>query len=371
MSRSQFRIKGLNQEKVFNSLSKEVKVYNIKRESHDKATFEVDSKYEKKTKSLLSGCGLEVEVLGSKGFTKKILNLFKNYGIILGIVLSLIFYLVQYSLVLKVEVWGSVTLPKEEIEMFTNSILPSRFKSKINTKLIESEIKDKYSLASSVSVAIIGQSLIVNLNEGVLPSEMGGEFRPLVSDYDGLVTSINLIQGTLNVKVGDIVQKGDVLVCPYIIDTDGQERKVKPKADIEAEIWIQKQYCHKDYVVKTQRTGNKVVSSKVMLSGKVIYSHNKEAHFKNYEIENEQRDLTTNNLIPFKLERTVYYELETVEISKPFYENKEEIINLARENVLIFLQKNEIIKEEKYFVREGGGCYFIDYIVTTSRNIGG
>ena len=371
MNRSQFQIKGLNQEKAFNTLSKEVKVYKIKRKEHNLSTFEVDSKDEKKTKNILGSQGLEVSVLGHKGILKQIKNLLKSYGIIVGIIISLCLYIFQYNMIFKIEVRGSEGGIESEVKIFTSQILPSRFKQKINTKEVERKIKDNFQLVSSVSVAIVGQSLVINLNEAVLPPEMNDEFQPLVSEENGVVTKIELIQGTLNVKVGDVVKKGDILVYPYIIDTDGKERKVKPSAVIDADVWFEKEYCHKDYVVRTQRTGRKSNSCKVTLKGKTIYSHEEKRDFENFEVETNSQNLVDNNLIPFVLERTVYYELETVEITKPFEENKEEIIDLARENVLIFLQKNEIIKEEKYFVRQGGGCYFIDYIIYVSRNIGG
>ncbi len=371
MNRSQFTVKGLNQEKAFNNLSKEIKVYKIKRSEYNLSTFEVDSKNEKKATSILSSMGLEVSVVGRKGFTKKIKTFFSFYGIICGLIISIFFYILQYNFILKIEVWGSKNLSASEVKDYADSLLGSHFKSKIDTKEIENKIKDKFHLASSVSVAIVGQTLIINLNEGILPPEMEEEFLPIVSEEEGLVTAITLVQGTLNVKVGDIVKKGDVLVFPYIIDADGNERKVKPQAQIEAEVWLRKEYCHKDYVVKSQRTGQKAVCNRILLNGKEIYKYESKTQFDCYEEETTCQNLILNNLLPFKFERTTRYELETVEISKPFEENKDEIVSLARQNVLIFLQKNEIIKEEKYFVREGGGCYFIDYIITTCRDIGG
>ena len=364
-------MKGLGQEKAYNLLSKKVKVYKITRKEHNLSTFEIESRDEKKIKEIVAGTGVEVQSIGEKGISKKIKDFFCCYGIIAGLVIASMLYFLQYNFVFKIEVWGNKTITTVEVKDYTNKILTSKLKAKINTKDIENKIKRNFNLASSVSVAIIGQSLVVNLCEGVLPPEMEGDFESIKSDYDGLVTDIKLIQGTLNVKVGDVVQKGDILVYPYIIDTDGEKREVKPQAEIMADIWLRGEYCHKDYTIKTQRTGNYEVKSNVFLGNKIIYSQNKILKFQDFEEEKKVEDLVYNNLLPFKVEKTYYYELETVEINKPYEENKEEIIELARQNVLIFLEKNEIIKEEKYFVREGGGCHFIDYVITANRNIGG
>lgn len=370
MSRSKFEILGLNQEKVFNLLSKEVKVYKIKRE-HNRATFEVDSENEKKVYSILNNFNLSLNLLGQNGFKKKVKKFFSSIGLVIGCVICLFIYLIQYNFVLKIEVWGNEEVSSSEIKSYANEILTSRFKGDINTKQVEEKIKKKFEVVSSVSVAIVGQTLVINLNEADIPSEMKGEFEPLVSQEDGIITKISLIQGTLNVKVGDIVKKGDVLVYPYIIDTDGEERKVQPQAEIEADVWLRKEYCHKDYVLKTQRTGRTSQVATVLLFGKEIYRYKSKIEFEFFEEEKNSQDLIINNIIPFKLERKICYELENVEIIKPFDENKSEILELARQNVLIFLKKNEIIKDEKYFVREGGGCHFVDYIITVSREIGG
>lgn len=371
MSRSKFEILGLNQEKAFNLLSKEVKIYKIKRIEHNRATFEVDSRNEKKVYSILQTFNLSINLLERVGFKKRVEKLLSSVGLVLGGIICFIVYIIQYNFVLKIEVWGSEEVSSSEIKSYADEILTSRLKKDINTKKVEEKIKNRFDKVSSVSVAIVGQTLVINLNEGLIPPEMGDDFQPIISQEDGLVTKVTLIQGTLNVKVGDIVKKGDILVYPYIIDTDGEERKVQPKAEIEGDVWLRAEYCHKDYLVKTQRTGRISREERVILFGKVIYSYNKKQEFELFEEELSVQNLATNNILPFKLERKICYELEKVEEIMPFEENKSEILDLARQNVLIFLKKNEIIKEEKYFIREGGGCHFIDYLLTVNRNIGG
>lgn len=371
MNRSCFEIRGLNQERELNSLSKEVKLYKVKRLEYNKTTFEVARKNEKQVFDILSTSNLEITFLGHRGLKNFVKKFCSSVGLVVGILTSLIFYILQYGVIMKIEVCGNSEVSTAEIVNYTNSILASRIKSEINEREIEDKIKSNFKLVSSISVAIVGQTLVINLNEGNLPIEMEGEFLPIVSEADCLITKIDLIQGTINVKVGDIVKKGEILVYPYIIDSEGERRNVQPKAEIEADVWLKGEYCHNDHVVKIQRTGKVAVVNRVLLFEKEIYKYSEENKFSIFEEETECRYLVESNTLPFKLERKIYYEMEKVEIFQPFEENKTEIIELARKNVLIFLKKNEIIKEEKYFVREGGGCHFIDYFITVSRNIGG
>ena len=52
-----FKIKGLNQERSFNNISKTVSIYNIKKEDDGTSQFEVDYKDAKKTKKFLEQQG--------------------------------------------------------------------------------------------------------------------------------------------------------------------------------------------------------------------------------------------------------------------------------------------------------------------------
>ena len=81
-------------------------------------------------------------------------------------------------------------------------------------------------------------------------------------------------------------------------------------------------------------------------------------------------NLTHNLIIPFKLKKTIFYEVEIIEHIQPFEEVKDEKIEQARQKALIFLQENEIIINENYTIKEDIGCFVINYTITTNRNIG-
>lgn len=370
MSRTIIKIKGLNQEKTINLLSKKVKIYNFKREEQNIAQFEVDYSKGKETVSFLKSSGIEVTEIRHRGIKYHLKQLLTSYGLIFAIILSTVFYCLQYNLVLKIEVWGGEEI-SSEVKDYTQRILPSRIKSQIDSTKIENQIKQNFGGISSVSVAIIGQSLIVNLNESVVPDEMKGEQEPIRATCDGIITKINLVQGTLNVNEGDIVKTGDILVYPYICDSQGQQRQVKAVAEIYADVFLTTNFTHYDYQIKTARTGNKVKTSCVVLGNLLIYDNSKPHNFVYFEVEESRSKLSQNNLIPFEVVEKTYYELETVEINRPFDQNKDEIIEQVREKTLIFLQENEIIINENVNIREEAGCHMIEYVITTNRNIGG
>lgn len=370
-NKTTFKIKGLNQERYFNNISKSINIYNIKKEDDGISQFEVGYKDRKKTKQILEREGYQILSVTNHGILFNIKKIFFRYGIVAGLIFCLLFYILQYNFILQIKVLGQPSEIQSLIKEYVQDNLKSSFKYNIDTKKIENSIKERFDEVSSVSVAIYGQTLLINYNPSTIPEQLQGEFDPIISQYDGMITDIELISGTLNVHVGDIVQKGEELVSPYIVDTDEEIRQVTPIAKITMDVWISESVAHYDYRLETRRTGKKVISSYVKLGELVIYSHEEENNFKEYELESYSRSLTKNLLLPFKLEKMVYYETQTDEIVEPFEEVKEEVIQKAREKTLIFLDKNAIIIDENYVIRDAGNVHNVIYTITTSVTLGG
>ena len=366
-NRSHFKIKALNKEKILNNLSKDFLLFNIKQTDR---YIEFDSNKEdgEKIETILLKNNVKELSVKHKGF--KLKTLLKMWGVIVGLILGLCAYCFQYFFIFKIEVWGCENLSDKELIFFVENQLNSKFRYFINTKEIEIAVKNNFEKVSSVSIAIVGQSLIVSINEAVLPNEMEGEFSPIISQYDGLVTDINLVQGTCNVQVGDIVQKGDVLVYPYIYDADGEQMAVQPKAQIQADVWIKSEDVFYEYLIKEERTGRKIVCSEVSLFNLIIYSNTKENSFDNYESEVESYYLTKNNILPFIYKKYTFYETKTIEINRNFEEEKDEVIEKLRAKSLISLSENEIIKDEKCSINNAGGIYYLSYTITIEKDIG-
>ena len=366
---SHFKIKSLNKEKIFNKLSKIFNIYNIK-EYEGYTEFEVDENDGKKVEKFLLENKSNILEIKHNGIKYKFFKILKMWGIISGCLMSLLFCFLQNLFVWKIDVWGCENINESEIIDFVKSSFTNYYKGNINTKNIEIELKNNFEDISSVSVAIVGQSLIININEAIIPEEMQGEYEPLVSNYDGIITSIDLVQGTVNVKVGDIVKKGDVLVYPYIFDGDGERMPIQPKAEIKAEVWIKNEETFYEYQIKEIRTGNKIECSSVSLFGLEIYSNVNNNNFENYQTEKNSVFLSKNNFLPLVYTKITFYETKTIEIERNFEDEKENIIEKLRQNSLIYLTGNEIILNENCTINESNGIYFISFILTVEKDLG-
>lgn len=370
-NRSKVVIKTLNQEKLFNNLSKVLKIYNLKRLDSNKVEFEVDFVKYQKLKKFLKSNKIEILFSSHRGFLFLFKKLFSRGGVVSALIFSLILYSFQYFIVWDCYVNGIEEKYKNEILTYVKKECKGVFKWRINTKDLEMKVKNNFSSVSSISVAIIGQSVVININQKNIPDEMKDSFSPLISEYNGIITKINLIQGTLNCKVGDIVKSGDVIVYPYVIDSQGEKRNVQPKADIFADIWLKGESYHYDYRLKTERTGKKITLNYVLLNNLQIYKQSKIISFEDYQIEESKNCISKNLLLPMFLVKKTYYQIETKEIKESFEDVKDKIFQEAKQKALIFLQENEIILKENYTVKDAGGCHYVCYNATINRNIGG
>ena len=102
-----------------------------------------------------------------------------------------------------------------------------------------------------------------------------------------------------------------------------------------------------------------------------MYKSKNVDEFLSCEQEVSWQNLTNNNLLPLKIKRICLYETTTEEVFTDFSKIKDQLIQNAREKALIFLEKNEIIKEENYTIKEESGWHEVVFVLTVEKNIGG
>ena len=363
----QFKIKGLNQEKNLNILAKKFPIYDIVRVSKNCAVFKVNIMHAKKIRKALIDLNYEIieeKKLGAISMLLRVVNVY----IISAFVISSILIFAQSPYIWQYEILGEENLSKTEVVSFIKDNF-TKNKYKLNTKSVEGALYKEYEEISFVSVIVRGQTLIVNIKEKLLPEEIYGEFEPIISEYDGKVTGINLISGTMAVKTGDYIKAGDVLVYPYYDDA-GTIKKVMANAEITMEIYHTSSITHFEDRIELVRTGRSSVNTEVLLFNLPIYSNIYEMDYKLYETETNEQNLINNNILPLKLKRTTYYELEEVKIHETFEEAKDRLLKEAREKALINAGDCDIIVDEYYTVEPFETYTVLNYCIVEEIKVG-
>ena len=163
------------------------------------------------------------ETLGIYGF---FLNIRKNYGFIIGFIVSALFLLFTSSLVWDVRISGNEILSDYDVEESLRDLglgIGSRW-SKIDNSDIETELLSLNPNIAWISVNRRGTVAYVEIIESENVDKnvaISRGYSNVVADFDGVIEEITVKEGVAAVKVGDVVRSGDILISGIIENEQG------------------------------------------------------------------------------------------------------------------------------------------------------
>lgn len=318
-------LNGYNLDNLLKTLhSKKITIFNISRPSRNNIIFEILDKDYKKVKRHILNFKMKTTLGVFKRFPKFMLA---NLGIVIGVFVGSVFGIFASQYTWQIKIYGTEGLSVHEIEnvLSKNGIR----KGKINLKTseeIENVLLNHYDRLAQVSVIRQGTSIIINLSEKLVYSEE--KFSPITAKYNGIIKEINIITGTTNVKVGDYVNIGDVLVLPFNLNSNGEKVGVKPLAEITAEIFVVAKCEMKKTEQVLVRTGKTLTKYLYKFKNKNLFSSKFKNSFALFEVNVYNENIS--ELLPLNRDVCVYHELAHAEIEHNFEQEK---LNLAQESV--------------------------------------
>ena len=241
----------------------------------------------------------------------------------------------------------------------------------IDRKEIARNLTIELSESSLISIEIKGVTLIVNIKERITrPDQDNQEFSDeIVSGFDCQITKIALLNGTVMVRSGDIVKKGEILGAAYEDYYEGSE-KIRKSIRAEGEFWgkvwfTSTRYCATESV-QYKQTGN----SKTHFIWEMFFKNRKikPSPYSLYESKSEVIKL--DFLLPLTIYKTKYYELKpelvgmTLEQAQALY--GAEVLEEARQKV----DKEAVILNSYIRAYEENGLIRIDGVVETEMKVG-
>ncbi len=113
----------------------------------------------------------------------------------------------------------------------------------IDLDAVQTGLLQEMPTLSFVSVTLQGNRLDVQVYVRTPKPTMIDQALPtsVVATQTGIITKINVYQGTAVKKVGDLVQQGETLASALVLPTveQGQARLVHARADVEARTWYE------------------------------------------------------------------------------------------------------------------------------------
>ena len=231
-----FSARGLFPIRLLNQLSaKGVSVWNMRREG-DVVFASMKAKDYKNMLSLRGKNRVFTKVLARHGLPFILKKYRLRVGFVLGVVLyfSMLFYLSNF--VWNVEIVGTERLnPDEVLSVCENLGIKEGVKiSSLDQHTLPSLIALELDFVAWCSVNIEGVKVTVNISESADTEFTDNTPCNLVAACDGVITKIEVLNGTIAVKLGQTVKKGDLLVSGFVEYKDGGSDIVAAKGQVVA-----------------------------------------------------------------------------------------------------------------------------------------
>lgn len=357
-------------------ISKNVLLWNSKRKKSSFLYTNIGMKDFKKIKEIAKITKCRVKIQRKRGLPF-LLNKYKKrkiFVISLAIILLLIFGTSNF--IWNIEITGNDTIETSEImkDLNENGLKTGMIKQKINTKEVINSIRLKRNDIAWIGLNIKGTNAIVSIVESDKKPEIidETEYCNIVTKKDGVITKINVQNGTALVKEGDIVKNGNILVGGWLEGKYTGTRYVHAKAEVEAKVW----YSKKDKISLKQeqkeQTGNIQNCYGININNLKINFTKTLPKFQNYDTisENKKLKIFSNFYFPIEFCKTTYCELETKEITYTPDEAKQILQARLEEELKKEIANQENIVNTQVNYKEEEQEVTVEVIFEVLENIG-
>lgn len=371
------KVEGLFLERFINiCVSKKILLMDIKREKSTIMYANVGIADYKKLKQVARKTKSKIKIQRKKGlpFTIKKYRKRKIFGILFVVIIALL--IVSSNYIWNIEISGNVKITNQEIlqSLEESGIKVGLSKNDIDINAVISKIRLDREDIAWIGITVKGTNAIVKIKEAAKAPEVIDEnkFCNIVANKTGMITKINVQNGTANVKVGDIVEEGDILVNGYLEGKYTGTRYVHGAATVEAKIW----YTKKEKAMLKQQipvqTGNEEKKYSIKFKKNQINLFKTLSKFEKYDTINENKKiiLFSNFYLPIEvvkitnkeyvLQDVTYTNEEqtqilTKKLKKELLEEIGEQKNIVNVNVNTYSQDEAVEVEVTYEVLENIG----------------
>ena len=294
-------------------------IWNLKRKEDIKLKLNANINDFKKICQIARKTKCKVKIESKKGLPFKIHKYKKRKIFLILLIVIILLIALSSNYIWNVEIQEENGLEMENIEenIENAGLKVGALKSKIDTKEIINKIRLERNDVAWMGIELKGTNAIVKLVKADEKPQIIDEddYCNIVSNKAGIITKINAASGTVNVKVGDTVNVGDVLINGWMEGKYTGIRYVHSKGEIEAKVWYTKSKNIKYSTIERKETGNIEEQYAIKFNNFKINLHKGVSKFKNYDtIENEEKiRLFSDFYLPISIIKTTNKEVEEIQ----------------------------------------------------------
>ncbi|NLW90511.1 MAG: sporulation protein YqfD [Syntrophomonadaceae bacterium] len=245
-------LRGKNQERAINMAStRGVFLWDIKKRGDD-LELKVRTSGFSALKQIAEENNFELEVQDRRGlpFIRTILR--RRMAFIGGGFLFVVAMYLLSSFVWSVDVGGNKTIARERIIVAAarHGVYPGAPKWTFSCSEVEKALLQEIDDISYVRLDLKGVKANIKVVEKIVPLQNIDGPGNIVAKKDGMVESVLVLDGQAQVKRGDVVAKGDILISglvipqpsPYVSPEEQIEMEpslVKARGEVKARVWCQ------------------------------------------------------------------------------------------------------------------------------------
>lgn len=339
------RVEGFFIERFINMcISKRILLMDIQREKSSIMYAKVGLADYKKLRQIAKKTKSKVKIQSRKGLPF-ILHKYRKRKIFLALFMVIIIgIIISSNYIWNIEVVGNVNISTREIiqSLEASGLTIGTSKNDIDTDTIINKIRLSRDDVAWIGITVKGTNAIVKVKEADKAPNILDEnkYCNIIADKTGMITKINVQNGTATVKVGDIVEKGMTLVNGYLEGKYTGTRYVHGAAEIEAKIW----YTKKEKAALVQQiavqTGNEEKKYSIKFKKNKINLFKTLSKFEKYDTINEDKKLMlfSNFYLPIEIIKTTNKEYVLQEITY----TEEQVIEILTKKL-----KKELLQEIK------------------------
>ncbi len=242
---AEYIVEGVNIPTLLNKLKRSgVSVYSVKRVERNAVILWVKINEEQKFFAIIENLCYNVKKVKNRGKFLFLYELISAPTALLGALIFTVLSVIFSGLIMGVTFVGNGSVYSEEVNSYLHSqgVKEKTFFQSVDLDNLANGILSSFDEFSFVSCKKRGNTLLIELilaeNETHIKAD--GQ-KDLYADLDGVVEEIKIYRGTSNVKIGDEVKKGDLLVSGFM---EIKEKRVEVNALAQVTLTAKKEFTY-------------------------------------------------------------------------------------------------------------------------------
>ena len=311
----EIKVEGYYIERFINICNnKNIFLWNVKRDRDIIMYARVRISEFKKLKNIARTTKCKIEINRKKGLPFFLNKHRKRKIFAISLIIIVFMIIISSNYIWNIEIIADESINKEEIIAILEQegLKTGITKGDIDTKRVINNVRLNRNDIAWIGIKLEGTNAIVEIIKSEEKPQIVAEdeYCNIVSDKSGIITKISAQNGTLAVKVGDIVKPGTPLVNGWLEGKYTGISYVHARADIEAKVWYtKKEKAYYNQVISVP-TGKKENKYSLNLNNFRINFYKSLSKFENYDTINESKKLKlfSNFYLPIELKKITNYE---------------------------------------------------------------